>query len=110
MSNRVCIYPEDDTYYDWAEFWPVSDGTIKCCECHEPIPFGDVYQEHRCFTDDLDADDCSENPAFDTYRTCRICAKIRDDYMKCGFYYENLWEDLDDHLEDDEDCWDWSLK
>lgn len=111
MSNCICInVVDDDTYYDWSSSWEVSDGTVQCCECHQPILSGEKFKEEHCYLDDLDADDCPEEPEFDVYHTCRICSQIRGDYFECGWFYEHIWEDIEEYLEADESCDDYRME
>lgn len=56
----------------------------KCLECSEPIEPGQRYEYVR---------GCWEG-AFDTHRTCVLCARIRDDLFSCGFYYGELFSQL----------------
>jgi len=105
MSNCICLDVDDSCYYDVTSAWKLSDGSVRCVECRELIPAGEKFLEEDCFKDDLDADDCPENPEFDTYTTCLVCSKVRDDYFQCGWWYGMVWEDLDDNLESDDDCY-----
>jgi hypothetical protein len=104
MSNCICIAVDNDTYYDWSSSWEVSDGAVKCCECHETIPAGERFKEERCYINDPDSDDYPDDPEVDIYKTCWICAQIRDDYFECGWWYGRIWEDLEENLEADESC------
>lgn len=56
----------------------------RCCECGRTIPVGSPYRYETA---------CSDG-RWDTYKTCTLCASIRDDRFPCGFYWTRLWEDL----------------
>lgn len=60
----------------------------RCCECHESIEPGDTYEYVRGLWDDHWA----------TYRTCKTCAQIRNDYCKCGYVYGELGDQISECL------------
>ena len=60
----------------------------KCCECHEPIKPGNIYELVKGLW----------QGDWGTYKTCRVCAQIRKDFMSCGWIYGGLWEALRDSL------------
>ena len=55
-----------------------------CCECHETIPAGALYEFVWGKWDGQ----------FNTYKTCARCANIRDEYFTCGFGYGCLVSDF----------------
>lgn len=111
MSHCICIdTSSDESYNDCTQSWEISDGTVQCCECHAVIPAGNRYLEEHCYMDDLDSDDCPEDPEFDVYKTCPTCYRSRFDYFKCDWTYGSMWEDLDNNLESDDDCYKHRIK
>jgi hypothetical protein len=54
-----------------------------CCECGETIKKGEKYERVKGLWDG----------DWDTYCTCIICSKIRDDYCSTWVYGE-LWEQM----------------
>ena len=82
-----------DTYdYESPEFHsidnPMARKTHVCCECGESILPGQTYESA---SGKWDGDVM-------TYKTCLVCARIRDDYCWGGYLYgglrETLWECL----------------
>jgi len=58
--------------------------TYYCNECHKRISPGDVYEYvHGKWGE-----------TWHTFRTCRLCAIIRNDLFTCGFIYGLLKESL----------------
>ena len=57
-----------------SETWPRARKAYKCCECGETIKVG---EKHQSITGKWDGEIL-------TYRTCEICAKIRDDFCRCA--------------------------
>lgn len=60
-----------------------------CCECGDKIATGEIYQRAWGIW--------RSGPA--TYKTCRLCAKIRDDFCQEGWCFETLREALWECLE-----------
>lgn len=58
----------------------------RCCECRQIIPQGEVYERTSG----------KWNAEIMTYKTCKICAKIRKDFF-CQYVFEQLWEELEEH-------------
>ena len=56
----------------------------RCCECGEEINPGDQYEYVRGIWGD----------GWFTFKTCRACAEIRQDFMSCGWTYGQLWTHL----------------
>ena len=56
----------------------------SCSECGKPIERGQRYELAKGLWDG----------SWSTYRTCLLCAEIRDHFACNGFYYGQLWEDL----------------
>ena len=61
--------------------------SYKCYECYEIIKPGDTYE----YTKGLWDGTCS------TFKTCRLCARIRDSLFECGFTYGALDELLQEY-------------
>lgn len=66
----------------------------ECCECRETINPGEEY--------------CHESSLFDggwaTHKTCMSCKRIRDDCMKCGWLWGEMWDELHEANCDAEQC------
>jgi hypothetical protein len=62
-----------------------------CCECGENIHINEKYQRIVG----------KWESKVETYKTCGVCAKIRNDYAPCSSL-GNMWEELNELLEDDE--------
>jgi len=62
-----------------------------CCECHEPIQPGEIYEYVKGYWD-----------GWDSFKTCKTCTTIREEYCPCGWLYgglrETLWECLEVEL------------
>jgi hypothetical protein len=56
----------------------------QCCECRRAIPKGAPYRYETACHDGV----------WSHYKTCRLCASIRDDRFSCGWYWTRLWADL----------------
>jgi len=72
----------------------------KCCECHEVIKVGDIYELAK---GRWDGD-------WRSYHTCLRCSRIRQDFMSCGWIYGGLWEALRESLlEKNTETGDWEV-
>lgn len=60
-----------------------------CCECGDTISPGEHYERAHGIWDG----------EWDTFRTCRICTRIRKDLCPCGWLYGDLREVVQDCLE-----------
>lgn len=60
----------------------------RCVECRETIKIGARYEKTSGIWDG------SPN----TYRTCLSCTEIRDHFQCDGFYYGQLWSDLEENF------------
>ena len=89
-----CVYVGD---YDPCEVirdeTMVSSGEFKCCECGSTIKEGETFRFY-----DMKVD--SESPNTIEYPTCLVCENIKDVFFCDGFIFEQVWEDLKNHLED----------
>jgi len=64
---------------------PVARKPYKCCECGGPILAGQKYDYVFAIWND----------GAETFRTCLVCARIRDDYCcSHGNLRQNLWDSL----------------
>lgn len=72
----------------FSETWPKARKRYFCCECHEPIEPGEVYQNGRGKWDGH----------WTTYRTCKTCATMRDQLCCGGYIYGGLREAIQDAL------------
>lgn len=68
---------------------PRARQVYRCIECGDPIVRG---ENHECVSGMWEG-------RFDTFRTCLICARIRDDFCRHGFTYGELREVLRECLE-----------
>lgn len=67
----------------------------RCCECRRTIPPGAPYRYETALIDG----------GWNEYRTCMVCAAIRDDFFACGWTWGELWQDLRDCLDESGDSW-----
>lgn len=73
-DNCACVLGGDGDGPDvYSITWPRARKTYFCCECHEPILKGETYEHYRGKWDDR----------WMTFRTCKVCARIRN-HMACG--------------------------
>lgn len=59
-----------------------------CCECNKEIKPGEMYEHAKLLQD----------REFCAYKTCAICQEIRDCYF-CSWLYTNMWKDLWNELD-----------
>lgn len=80
------------TDYDCAELYKSAIVKAKkqhtCCECHEPIPKGEKYENVVGLYDGV----------FTRFKTCIPCVSIRTKYCPDGFLHEGLNESIGDCL------------
>jgi len=88
MFTCVCTSADYEEPEFFTEKMVTAHKEHRCCECHELIKKGDRYELVRGKWDG----------SFGTYKTCRICAQIRKDFMSCGWTYGDLWSDLAEAL------------
>ena len=95
LMNCVCL---DMDFDDIAK---VCNLTIRkarkphiCLECREAIGVGEQYADERALCDGR----------WHTYKTCMPCKHVRDDCMKCGWIWGDLWTELHDANCDAEQC------
>ena len=60
----------------------------QCTECYEAITRGQKYEHVSGIWDG--------SPS--TYKTCMSCVEIRDHFACGGFYYGQLWNDLEENF------------
>lgn len=60
----------------------------QCYECSEPIARGQRYEHVSGIWD--------RRP--ETYKTCLSCVEIRDHFACNGFFYGQVWEDLENNF------------
>ena len=56
----------------------------RCVECGHDIQPGQVYGKDVTLSDG----------AFEVYKTCLLCLRIRDSLFNCGWYYGMMWENI----------------
>jgi hypothetical protein len=59
-----------------------------CCECHETIMPGMVYEKTTGIWD----------RRAETYKTCLSCVEIRDHFTCEGWFYGHVWSDLEENF------------
>lgn len=59
----------------------------KCCECRETIQRGEKYLSETL-----------KYGSLHTYKTCRTCESLRDEFFSDGFSYGNIIDDLRQHV------------
>ena len=65
-----------------------------CCECRKPIARGERYEYASGVWDGRP----------DSFKTCLLCAEIRDHFACNGWIYGELWSDLRDNFFPDMKC------
>lgn len=55
-----------------------------CTECGEEIQPGEIYEHVSGLWDGR----------WSTYKTCKLCVRIREDLLPCGYYYGSMREDI----------------
>ena len=84
-----CIYVDD---YDNGE--PYSETIRKarkihvCCECKREIQSKEEYQVATG----------KWNGNFNTFKTCKDCLSVRDEFFCDGFLFTSLWEFVTQHI------------
>jgi len=83
-----------DTSYDQPSFFnddnPVARKEHKCTECGRIIKPGERYKKESGKWDGV----------FETHRTCFDCLSVRDVFFCDGFFYDQIWDDLEQHIRD----------
>ena len=88
MACNVCLWAADDVHNRFFVASEVRARTShECCECRQPIPSGSRYRREVGKSDDGE---------MFSYKTCVICAEIRDVFT-CGnaFYFTTLWDEME---------------
>lgn len=89
MRNSCCDAAYGGDYPEFlVERMVKSRKEHKCCECRETINKNEMYEKVTGMWDGR----------ISTFKTCKICKTIREDYF-CTWNYGNLSEDLWDCLE-----------
>jgi len=91
MGACSCIVVDD---YDLPDFY-VSETRrarkeYKCGECRRQIQSGETYEHVRGKWDG----------AITVYRTCVDCLSVRNSFFCDGFVHGNIWEVLEEHLDE----------
>lgn len=96
-----CVYV--DSSYDSPSFFceknPVAHQAHRCTECNRLIQPGEQYRKESGVWDGV----------FETHKICPDCLSVRDTFFCEGWFYEQIWEDLENHIRDmagqiPEDC------
>lgn len=79
---------------DYAETLTKANVTARkehrCCECRKTIYPGESYEYYKgTFDGDIFVQ-----------KTCIDCISVRDTFFCDGFYYEQLWDDMWEHIRD----------
>lgn len=89
--NCSCVYvPLGDSEIAWFHNLtnPVARIKHTCSECGGAINPGDRYERS---VGNWGGD-------FSTFKTCSVCAEIRNAFFCEGYFYGMVWEDLSLHL------------
>jgi hypothetical protein len=102
MSNACCCVPFNSDYEAVISSRRDIRKTRKphkCCECNRTIPKGAPCRYETALFEDR----------WEEFRTCALCSAVRDDRLRCGWSWGDLWDELrycleDCDCEDDCDC------
>ncbi len=83
MSSCICVEPSDSAPRVYGDSIVVARKKHICCECRAAIQPGQRYEVVKGLWD-----------GWATYKTCEICAAVRDEYMACGSSFGKLWEHI----------------
>jgi hypothetical protein len=90
MMECSCVYVGDTS--SGNEFYRSKIVTAKklhkCCECHKAILPSEKYE----YVSQLVEGD------FFTHKTCLDCLSVRDEFFCDGWWFENVWEHLTEHI------------
>lgn len=81
-----CSYDDGERCDVYNETFPVARKTHACCECGADIPPHQKYHKYSGHW----------NNKWNTYKTCLICYKIRQEYCYNGFMFGHLRDVLQD--------------
>lgn len=88
MNSCSCVYVDiDDICANSAPKIITAKKKHECCECRKYILPGRQYERIALF--------CVGT--VDVYKTCIDCKSVRDSFF-CSWYYEEVWEELDEHI------------
>jgi hypothetical protein len=59
----------------------------KCHECYRQILPGEKYERYIGKGDEIF-----------THKTCMDCLSVRDEFFRDGYYFETIWENLEEHI------------
>jgi hypothetical protein len=83
-DSCICIDESHDTTYV-AEKYPITARKEHVCtECYDTIKVGEQYERAVAFGD----------YGISTFKTCRLCRRIRNSLFACGWFYGQIWDDI----------------
>ena len=81
--NESCVCIEVDDHPQFSSIGePKANKVHICCECNGDIAPGERYERATLLYDGH----------WNTYKTCKICLRIRKDWFQCGWYYGMMHE------------------
>ena len=93
MSECACI---DISVCDYEEVSQKitagkSNSPFVCCECEETFPAGTERELTECTYEDREKE---------IYETCPDCLSVIKAFFCDGYYFNQVWEDVDYHIEE----------
>lgn len=86
-----CVYSGVDEYAEvYRSKFQKAKRNYQCCECREKILAGEKYEYVFGVWDG--------GPG--TYRTCKHCLSMREQFFCDGWHFEHIWEDLRNFIHD----------
>jgi hypothetical protein len=83
-NSCICVDDGDGGYA--VETYPKARKQHICTECRDTISPGETYERAAVFSDGH----------VSTFKTCRLCLRIRRSLFRCGWYYGHIWHDIMD--------------
>jgi hypothetical protein len=89
MSECSCIYVDtDDGGHILRDKTTKAIKNHKCCECNRVIKNGEMYENQVLVYDGK----------ISQYKTCEDCASVRTEFFCEGYYFEMVWEYVEEHI------------
>lgn len=88
-AECVCLNIESyDLPIVYRESFPVARKIYVCCECDGEIKPGEKYHLFKGLWKN----------GWNTFRTCLVCHRIREDFFPCGYIFGEIQEEIWDNF------------